>query len=368
MRKFKKVTAALVAATLAFSTTQAFAVENSAFDYAFPEYISAEYEENHIIPNFLSVSGTVEEISPFYVNDEAKYGEYLIHISTENSSAVLHLNYHTYVLGNEIKVGDKITGYYSTDGFMPLIYPPQHTVRLIVNGDFNNVVIDRFYYNEDLGGLVSADGMLKLNITEDIPVILQDGNEFYVFDESLLADLDGRILVVEYDISTRSIPAITIPNQIIVMWELAVHLPGLIDIDFGFELPQVEDNTVLENGTPLFINNHGITVENEFIDFDWKEIDGAFYVPFRPIMNALGHGEHIVWNGETRTVSVTGKFHFSINSSELVMEGETHNFGHPAIIIDDITWVPFQFFRYALSINAYMHAGQVFIDTSEDMY
>ena len=59
----------------------------------------------------------------------------------------------------ELEVGAKITGFY--DASKPaMIYPPQYPVEVIAVNQDDNIKLDVF--DQDL---VSADGMLKLNIS-----------------------------------------------------------------------------------------------------------------------------------------------------------------------------------------------------------
>ena len=99
---------------------------------------------------------------------------------------------------------------------MGMIYPPQFTASVIINGDFINIAVDRF--DDDL---ISYDGLLMLSIGDETEIILQDGE---LFD----CELAHRKMVVLYDISTRSIPAITTPSKIIVLFERFATGPAFL--------------------------------------------------------------------------------------------------------------------------------------------
>ena len=324
--------------------------------------------------SFSYISGIVEEITDVPDGEVAGlYDQQNIRISGEHGTAILQTSHLTYVLGEPVAVGDEIRGYF--DGGMPMamIYPPQHKVRLIVNGEFEqNVHIDRFARDER--GLVSADGRLAINIAEDTEIILQDGQDFRAAHEGLEIigaaweqEIDGRLLVAVYDISTRSIPAIANPSRVIVLFEQAIHLPGDIGgLDLGIDLAQVEPYE-------LTFENHGISVGGQILEsHTWQQIDDAYYVPLRAIVDALGFADTIIWNQEQLAVTLgnggADEIHIAIGSNSFVVGENIIELQAPAILIDSHTFVPFQFFSQVFGLNnAYLHAGQVFINNDEIM-
>ena len=142
---------------------------------------------------------------------------YTFHLEGVGGSATFIADFNTFFLGDIPEVGDYIVGYYLMDAPMIMIYPPQYNVSVIVNGEFLGVAVDRF---DD--ELVSYDGFLKLNIDDNTEIILQDGEPFD-------GDLAHRKLVVLYGVSTRSIPAQTTPDKIIVLFEGFATGPALLD-------------------------------------------------------------------------------------------------------------------------------------------
>jgi len=367
----KKMAAAVLSCTFIFSALPVFADETDANGYDQEDNLTAQ------TPSFLSVTGEVTEISNVYNNEgEPVYGQLLITIEGEGTT-VLHSDYFTFLLGGAIDIGDTITGFYAADTFAPAIYPPRYTVRLIVNGEFDNVKIDRFHASVDFdGALVSADGQLRLNFTDESSVLLQDGQDFRQSTEDLgldlMEELDGRLLVVTYGPATFSIPAMTIPGadgsnvSIIVLFEIPVTGPLVLSPE---DLPQVEDNNLNEE---LAFNNYGIYVNEELIEQTWREIDGAFYVPFRAVVDALGFGDTIEWNGATRVVTVSNgeaTILFRIDTNQFLVDGEDIiEFEYPSVIIQGSTYVPMQFFRLVFGMNnAFLHAGEIHINNLETM-
>ena len=164
---------------------------------------------------FGSVRGEVMEIDVHEMEYETLI---FFRIDGENGDVTFVADFNTFILGDEPAVGDIITGFYPLNSLMAMIYPPQYNVDVIVNGDFLNVTVDRF--NDEF---ISSDGMLQLNIGDDTEIILQNG------DPIRLGELPNRKLVVVYDISTRSIPAITTPEKVVVLFERITFGPALLD-------------------------------------------------------------------------------------------------------------------------------------------
>jgi len=104
--------------------------------------------------------------------------------------------------------GDRVTGFYDANAPVPLIYPPQYRAIVMTKDSPNqNVKVD--FFN---GQFESSDGMLKLNISRQTPILLENGQFFN-------RNPANRNLIVIYGATTRSIPAQTKPDKIIVMCE-----------------------------------------------------------------------------------------------------------------------------------------------------
>ena len=330
-----------------------------------------QVEETTVVSNFLSLSGVVKEISPVFGSEgEPIYNQYYVKIqSAEHGTHVFRTDYHTFILGEPIAVGDTITGWYASGTPSMLIYPPQHLGQVLVNGEYENVKIDRFYLDRERSALVSENSDLVLNFTDRTPVLLQDGNEYKVPEGSaLLNELDGRILVVTYSMTDRMIPSGTLPSDttlsITVLWEKAEHLPEKID---NTE-PQSSSEAQGAIGYlgPQWTSNDGISVNNKKLDITWKYVENTVYVPFRAIVNALGYGDTVVWDGYNKMITANnGKslIAFPINANHFIVGEQLATLEHPAILEDGTTYVPWQFFRDVFGANAWFSSGQVYVNT-----
>ena len=339
-----------------------------------------------VIGTFMSVTGEVSEI------DELIYGESRITLVNPEGEPIAHIStdYFTHVLGNEIAVGDIVTAYYPSNAIMTMIWPPQHTARLIVNGDFVNVAIDIFNLTD--GNLISANEMLQLNFTENTQILLQDGQDFRAaievdeelgIETTLLQEMDGRTLVVTYGPTTMSIPAQTIPGadgtnlSIIVLFEPITAGPAPIDVEPIVTEPVEEDEfqqavtlpalvPTPREDLPLDIPANAIFVNGAIISAPWQEQNGVYMVPLRSVMAALNLDGTISWNGETNSIVVSNgsqEINLSVGSNEYLVDGQVLTLDSSPVIIDSLTFVPFNFFSLVFGLNnAYYLDGRIMID------
>jgi hypothetical protein len=99
-----------------------------------------------------------------------------------------------------------VTGFYDGDAPVPLIFLPQYAAIVMAkDAPGQNVFVDFFDRQ-----LISSDGSLRLNISQDTRILLENGQLFN-------RNPANRYLIVVYGATTRSIPAQTTPTQIIVM-------------------------------------------------------------------------------------------------------------------------------------------------------
>lgn len=156
---------------------------------------------------YTPVYGTISSITPLKTSVLDHSCSILISVMSQSLGQVnFVVNPNTYVLGQHtFKEGDPIIAIYDTSAPVPLIYPPQFTaVMLAKNEDGFQAMFD--YFNEDL---LNTDETLKLNISDSTNVLLPNGQTFFY-------NPGGHYLLVLYLFTTRSIPAQTTPQSVIV--------------------------------------------------------------------------------------------------------------------------------------------------------
>lgn len=162
------------------------------------------WNNNNSSVEYLSITGVVLAVYP--QTDDCCYQ--VIEISTpESGIANLIAGPDTYFV-HQVRIipGMQIVGFYDGRAPMPLIYPPQYNALVIGEvTTWQNIKVDYFGRN-----LVSSDGTLRLNIADSTDIITKTGQDFQ-------CGVSGRTLIVLYGASTRSIPAQTTPDQVIVL-------------------------------------------------------------------------------------------------------------------------------------------------------
>lgn len=158
---------------------------------------------------FLSVEGIVKSIRVMKtsVDDTSACTMIMSVRGRKDDNFNLVVSVDTYFVDNvNIRPGDSIIAFYDSLAPMPLIFPPQYRAIVIARkSKKENVKVDGF--NREL---VSSDDSLRLNIGNKTQILLQNGQTF-------LGNIENRNLVVVYGMTTKSIPAITTPSQIIVL-------------------------------------------------------------------------------------------------------------------------------------------------------
>lgn len=158
--------------------------------------------------DFQSISGIIIGISDLFTTPETMGCDKLITVQKmDGEIANFVVSPDTYFVDHlMVRPGDMVTGFYDANAPIPLIYPPQYQAIVMARAvPYQNVKVDCF--NE---ALVSSDGMLKLNIAPTTQILLENGQAF-------TGNPANRYLVVVYGSTTRSIPAQTTPEQIVVL-------------------------------------------------------------------------------------------------------------------------------------------------------
>lgn len=159
---------------------------------------------------FLSFTGVVKHIQPM---ETGRHGggsgcTQLFMVESDGGEVVnFHVSRDTYFVRHEtVRIGDRVTGFYDANAPTPLIYPPQYQAIVMSKVSPNYFVKVSFFDRH----LVSEDGQLRLNVSADTRILLEN-------DQLFQGSLHNRNLIVLYGPTTRSIPAQTTPYEIIVL-------------------------------------------------------------------------------------------------------------------------------------------------------
>jgi len=140
-------------------------------------------------------------------------GEQFTYLTVEDDTpgglAVLVLGQYTVLLDDlELAEGAAVTAFILTNRPMTMQYPPHYYVSILEATPEEGIP----FVKADIfdAELVSQDGWLKLNIGEDTVITDLQGEPF-------TGELGGKQLLVFYAVATRSIPALTTPERILVI-------------------------------------------------------------------------------------------------------------------------------------------------------
>ena len=158
---------------------------------------------------YLSITGRIKSIEPVGYGSQKAYGcMMLMGVEGEEETYVnFMVTPSTFVLNYEtLRVGMKATFYYRADAPAPLIFPPQFGAVVVVPEQDGRFVYVGHFDEE----LISADASLQLNVDDSVEVVTINNQKF-------LGNPANKDLVVTYTNTTRSIPAQTTPEKIVVL-------------------------------------------------------------------------------------------------------------------------------------------------------
>jgi hypothetical protein len=326
--KFKKLLLGMVSITIISSSSIAvFANNTDASKIAISKNLDAAVTEGYR-PNLLnkayfnSFSGTVKEITSSESVADLRF------VAVENEAgqqATILLTKDSYILGNtKIDLGASITGYYDANAPRVMIYPPQYSCDVVaVDYKQQNIKVDLF--NKDL---ISSDNTLKLNMSKETEIILQNGNVFS-------GELANKKLVALYTISTKSIPAQTTPSKVIVLSEKAVNVSNM----------------------DIVVNGKKIQAPNPYTN-----AQGTVMLPLRAITEALGFD--VGWNGSSQSITIGKDISLTLGQDQYsYMTQPTIPLGTAPVLNEATTFVPLSFFTDVLPMtNATISDSQIVIN------
>ncbi|ARK21891.1 stalk domain-containing protein [Sporosarcina ureae] len=195
---------------------------------------------------FIKVEGTIEDV-------EKNDGLTLYTLDGKEEQFVLAVNEETLIYDNagkktKLKIGDSVSAYTDSNKPMILIFPPQYTPDVvIVEKDEESTAVVGIFDDE----LVDPYLKLQLNVDDSSDISSASG------DPVKVDDLKGNDLLVFYQVTTRSIPAQTSPEKVV-----------LLD-----EIEAVDEDATVE----------------QIIENDQYMVDGVKMVPLRLLAEKLGY-------------------------------------------------------------------------------
>lgn len=250
---------------------------------------STEVTEVAPFTNVKGAIGSVEKLTngkiQFSVTDENNP----FNFTTDKNTIVLDKK------GNkvELKKGDKVTIYSHANQPMLLIFPPQYSPAVVIVEDEKsptNVVVSDF--NEDF---INTENNLKLNISEDTVIVNVEGEK--VGKEAIL---ENHHAIVFYGATTRSIPAQTTPEKIVVFPKVTDEIVAEEGEKAAVLEEAQEVNEAVEEAQEVVVEKTqekaDVTEEAKEIDAkiaaligkDIREVNGKVMVPLRKVAEGLG--------------------------------------------------------------------------------
>ena len=220
----------------------------------------------------------------------------------------------------------------------PLIMPPQYQADVIIINDgeeIGSVNVDT--YIADGERLINAVNSLVLNIGETTKIVDKDGKEVKA-DE-----LKNKDLVVFYTITTRSIPAQTTPEKVVVLGENETALAQIADA----QNVTAETPTPAPVETPEISSATAVVVGNKTVTNIYSK-DDVLMVPLREIAEELGFT--VEWAGNLRAVILNGGMYSLKIGENSYVKGKMMPVELKAApeIKDDLTYVPVEYFTEVL--------------------
>lgn len=301
----KNMTTGLLITALAIGGSPLASLADNA-DQPVIQYGEEIWESQMKFAHYGFFEGTIESINPHHSIPDAK----MIRVHGDGEAiADFVLTKDTVLADNvQIEIGKTVTGWYDARKPMILIYPPQYNIELVtMPSEGTTQKVD--YFDETL---TSADGMLKLNLQQEGSLKLWD-SQGKPYTESL----SGKHLLVTYKISTRSIPAQTVPESIYVIEDQEWLTPA--------------------GEIPVLVNGNVVHALSSYV----KE-DKTVMVPLRAVAEALGY--EVTWLEESQTVMV-GKASLVIGKDAYAFARMApQSLGAAPELREGRTFVPMEFF------------------------
>jgi len=152
---------------------------------------------------FVPISGIIQSITPM----ENDCCSALVSIRNNDGITNFVLSPSTYVIQESmLRQGMRVTAFYDPSLPMPLIFPPQYQAVFITRSTPNEMIYAGYFDDN----LVSYDQNLQLNLSRSTEILTSNGQRFN-------CSLEGKLLIVYYRNTTRSVPPQTTPRKIVVV-------------------------------------------------------------------------------------------------------------------------------------------------------
>lgn len=320
--------------------------------------ISANPDENIqapvMMPSYTVNTVTVTEVTDNSIattinTEDAENFENTINYTIIDKTIVLGFAKGDVKSVKDIKKGDKITVYTDAYSPAPLIMPPQYQADVIVVEDaaatLSNIDVDTYIKGEN-EMLVNAANTLALNIGDETEIVDREGNKVDA------KDLDKKDLAVIYGASTRSIPAQTTPNKVIVLGENEMALAQIeaAKNESAVTPAPTETPAAPEEFDNMYVNS--VSVGDKVITNIYRKDDNTLMLPLREIAETLGFT--VTWDGDSKAVMLNdGMYSLKIGENGYV-KGKMVPMqlsAAPEIKEDDLTYVPFEYFTEVLEAH-----------------
>lgn len=295
-----------------------------------------------LIPSYISNTVTVTEVGEGKIattlnKEDAENPENTVNYTILENTLVFNSKGEKKEVKDIEKDAD-ITVFTNSYSPAPLIMPPQYQADVIIINDgeeIGSVNVDT--YIADGERLINAANSLVLNIGETTKIVDKDGKEVKA-DE-----LKNKDLVVFYTITTRSIPAQTTPEKVVVLGENETALAQIA----AAQNVTAETPTPAPVETPEISSATAVVVGNKTVTNIYSK-DDVLMVPLREIAEELGFT--VEWDGNLRAVILNGGMYSLKIGENSYVKGKMMPVELKAApeIKDDLTYVPVEYFTEVL--------------------
>ncbi|QAT43605.1 copper amine oxidase N-terminal domain-containing protein [Aminipila luticellarii] len=212
-KSIMKILSGVLCLTMLMSVTAfAEAGNQKAADQKVNQVISVSEDEKQQEHQYITEEGTISS-----VEDQGDY--YRVQIENDKIGMIFYMDQKAFVVdqksgkrleAKDLKKDMRITAILPANAVMTMSIPPQtsQAVGFIIREDSS--AMDVSVYDD---ALVNQDNTLKLNLSEDTQIVDAKGSD----KAFTAADIKNKACVVLYTISTRSIPAQTAPEMVIIL-------------------------------------------------------------------------------------------------------------------------------------------------------